>query len=629
MSYPGNASLAEDIQSRILDTFQQTLSLVEKDSLKEAELGCDFILRLDPMFEPARWLQDRLSSSNGEIVLDDIRAAIAEVAAAAAEPPPGPRAVEDLEVDLDADLDLEAELEAVATETAAPPEAEASSEPRAEELEVELATPEPAAEPTAAGTQAEVFGGADSPVPATEAEVLDAPVAALDTESEQRIGELLGEGQAAFDRSEYQSAIDAWSRIFLIDIDHPEANERIEQARKLKAEAERSIEEAFHEALGMIDQGQLDGARQGLEKVLEMQPDHLMAREQLEKLDSMPAEAAEPVAAASAAAAAPVAPVPETQDILDDGTGDLGPALSEPDTDAPLNLDQLVTPDDLDAPAAPVPLPKPKMPQKPASSGGDKKKLLLYVGAAVLVLVAGGGWFLMSNWSKFFPNSAETVDDQRPDAIELAESLHAEGKTTRAIAQLKRLPPHHELYSEAQALVAQWEALADAQAADAGPTEADLAEFESLVDQARNAQARREFLRVDELLARAATIQPLDEAAANLQLVADAELEPLRSLIAIFQQGEWEMVLRELWRVREDSPASPDVNRLMTDSYYNLGVRALQRGDTQAAAASFDEALSISGSDAEIERVADFARTYQTRPEDLLFRIFVKYVPFR
>jgi hypothetical protein len=41
--------------------------------------------------------------------------------------------------------------------------------------------------------------------------------------SHQRIDELLAEGQASFERSEHQAAIDAWSRIFLIDIDHDAA----------------------------------------------------------------------------------------------------------------------------------------------------------------------------------------------------------------------------------------------------------------------------------------------------------------------------------------------------------------------------------------------------------------------
>ena len=57
MSYPGDPALASDVKQRILTTFRQTLELATKGSRQEALLGCDFILRLDPHFGPARTLQ--------------------------------------------------------------------------------------------------------------------------------------------------------------------------------------------------------------------------------------------------------------------------------------------------------------------------------------------------------------------------------------------------------------------------------------------------------------------------------------------------------------------------------------------------------------------------------------------
>src|SRR5258707_805414 len=65
-------------------------------------------------------------------------------------------------------------------------------------------------------------------------------------ESDRRVRELLDEGQAAFDAGDPQGAIDSWSRIFLIDIDHQEAARRIDSARRVKAETERQGEEIFH-----------------------------------------------------------------------------------------------------------------------------------------------------------------------------------------------------------------------------------------------------------------------------------------------------------------------------------------------------------------------------------------------
>jgi len=74
MSYAGNAKLSQEIQNRILNTFQQTIALVEEGNVQEALLGCDFILRLDPLFEPARKLQGRLQESGTDVTVEDLAA---------------------------------------------------------------------------------------------------------------------------------------------------------------------------------------------------------------------------------------------------------------------------------------------------------------------------------------------------------------------------------------------------------------------------------------------------------------------------------------------------------------------------------------------------------------------------
>jgi len=66
MTYVGNADLSPQIQERIQNTFQQTVGLAEEGNRQEALLGCDFILRLDPLFEPARLLQERLSEGKAQ-----------------------------------------------------------------------------------------------------------------------------------------------------------------------------------------------------------------------------------------------------------------------------------------------------------------------------------------------------------------------------------------------------------------------------------------------------------------------------------------------------------------------------------------------------------------------------------
>ncbi|HVR97129.1 MAG TPA: hypothetical protein VMW27_10980, partial [Thermoanaerobaculia bacterium] len=349
MSYPGNPSLAPDLRQRILTTFEQTLELAAEGSRQEALLGCDFVLRMDPQFESARLLQDRLRSTTGTVRIDDLRPG----AAAAPSPPPAdnPFALEDgFDLDLpdlpDSDLlgaaapafgsnglrqeyqglldqrrfqelmaRAEREMEAIAADPelqqiagAAQERMEAepyvrkfltsareairkgdaqeadrllakarsldASHPELAELEALQAPPAAAALPT---FEEPAFNlePQESPFSAPVDLFGDSGLSSTgtgDSETDRRIRELLDEGQAAFSSGDPQGAIDSWSRIFLIDIDHQEAARRIEQARKLKAENERQIEEIYHDGLAALEGSDPAAARRAFARVLELQP---------------------------------------------------------------------------------------------------------------------------------------------------------------------------------------------------------------------------------------------------------------------------------------------------------------------------------------------------------------------
>ncbi len=772
MDYPGNATLTREMQERILSTFRQTLSAAAAGNRQEATLGCDFILRLDSLFGPARQLLDRLEDGEGPVSVDDLAAAVGVggggaaaaggtgaqapespveapaaptpepdgAIAAGAQPPeiddlsdldlemglsdpipappepapaPPPPAAPEMPDDAPAPPDMPAaepppEMPAAApppldepvaappppdTPAAAPPppdepvftppprDSAAAAPPPPEAAAAEVEPPAPAAAPPASAAAppeapeapaldeledldlslggeaaapsepappapeapaeaqeasaipaqeaapqepqepqevpAAAAGGEETPPalpeepPAPPPESVEIPLGAepsaqLDTESQQRINDLLAEGQEAFDGGEYQLAIDAWSRIFLIDIDHADANKRIEEARKLKAEADRKVEEKFHEGLAHLESGETDAAAESFRTVLEMQSSHLAARDYLEKLEAgevpVPTELARPAEAEADRA---------TPEALESEAGD------EPDEQ-----------------------PKPK-PDRGSKAVGEsmvsvkkspfKSKGFLAIAAVGLIAVLGGAWYLFDNWSSLFPNSAqEAPAPATADPLARAKGLHDEGKTPIAIAQLRRLPPTSPQYEEAQALIAQWELeQAPADLGPEGPSPQELARREALVGEAGAAADRREFMRTSELLSEAATIAPLRGPEVQLLARADEELQELQNFITIFREGEWDLALRDMWLLRESDPGNRDVTRLLVDSYYNLGLRALQRKDVREAAEHFTQALELSPDDPELLRLADFAATYQTRSTDLLYRIFVKYHPFR
>ena len=62
-SYAGSAALSPEAREKVLQTFRHTLSLAQSGKADEALLGCDFILKMDARFAPARALLDALRTA--------------------------------------------------------------------------------------------------------------------------------------------------------------------------------------------------------------------------------------------------------------------------------------------------------------------------------------------------------------------------------------------------------------------------------------------------------------------------------------------------------------------------------------------------------------------------------------
>jgi len=691
MTYPGNPSLARDVQQRVLDTFGQTLDLAHEGSRQEALLGCDFVLRMDPQFDPARRLQERLRSSAGAVVdTDDLRAAIDPVAGQVVpadlfadldglglELPDLPRTGAELRDELTQLLDqrrfdelmalaereqatifadplLQGVVQEAQSRIEAAPYANkflasaraalqaGNSEEAKRVLEKvraldashpELAELDAACSRAAGAPEDDLLGAFDL---SFDSPSLDSPMASLDPtlfsgseESDPRIRVLLDEGQKAFEGGDPQGAIDAWSRIFLIDIDHQEAARRIDQARKLKAESERQVEEIFHDGVAKLEAGDTGAARQAFQKVLEIQPGYLAAREYLQQLD-----------AGKIPVTAPARPAHR------DGLAGAPESLLQLGVDPADDLkEEIMVPPEPGAKAAKA---AERRPTKVAAVRERRPaKLFALVGSVVLLIVLGGGWFVWQDRDRFFPNSQPEENPGQtpaPDPIARATALRQAGKTASAVAQLRRLPPDDPRYQQAQDLIKQWEGGAPSTdpgapgsptasglpAAPTAPTAPAIApERQAALDAAHQAYAEGSYLRAAEILSQTAGTGKLDESDAGMLERAKQQIEPLAKQIGLFRDHEWEFVIPDLWKLREKSPGNRDIDRLLIDSYYNLGVRDLQRADASKAAEKFQEALNLSPQDALLKRHMLFAQTYKERPKDLLYGIYVRYLTYR
>ncbi|HEV3457243.1 MAG TPA: hypothetical protein VHG32_11840 [Thermoanaerobaculia bacterium] len=820
MTYPGNQSLASDVQLRIRSTFEHTLGLAEKGSRQEALLGCDFVLRMDPLFEPARRLQERLEAATGPLAVDDLRSIKAAPAGSASsasasagqppaatagkaaapdtlwpdldglagelpdlpEPPPGAlraefetllaeRRFQELQIRARAeaaavtgDLELQrlaslaqerleagpyvskfllsardamrngnaaeanrlldkartldpthpgiAELTASAPSAPGAPAGAAGASRREPELQTMPISGLPRAGAMAPGSAAPSLFPASPgvsaappppplapmpamapvPAPAGQSDERGVPrqatggAAATDTESERRIQQLLDEGQAALDGGDPQAAIDAWSRIFLIDIDHQEAAHRIEMARRMKAERDRQVEETFHDGLAHLTANDPAGARAAFQRVLELQPGHLQSREYLQQLDEggMPAVTGAGRAGISrthAAMAMPAAdalsPRGQGGDRAPAGAGDTLPPLpaglaraagaEAVDLAADQDLqEEILVPPDVSPAGARAPEARREVRSASAAPhAGRARRLFLAVGSAVLLLVLAVGWFLYQKREQWFPNSRteEPAQPPAPNPIPRAIKLHDSGKAAIALAQLSRVPAGDPHYKEAQALIAKWQAEpadggagapgspgatlgapapgtaslsgAPGSIGTAGSTSApgaaspDAERRRALIEEAGRAFQEGAYLRAAERYEAADKLAKLDTGEAAQFNTAKQKLVPLQRQIAMFRSHDWDFALPELWRIHESEPGNRDVTRMIVDSYYNLGVRNLLHNEVAKAAQQFGEAKNLAPDDLEIKRQLVFAQTYLERNPDLLYRIYVKYLPIR
>jgi tetratricopeptide (TPR) repeat protein len=98
------------------------------------------------------------------------------------------------------------------------------------------------------------------------------------------IRDLLSKGGTAAAADDYSAAIDAWSRILLIDHTHEEAKDRIEHIRHAKEDVDRRIEPILADARSAHLSGDLEMATDFVRRVLELSRNHVEATRLLEAI---------------------------------------------------------------------------------------------------------------------------------------------------------------------------------------------------------------------------------------------------------------------------------------------------------------------------------------------------------
>jgi tetratricopeptide (TPR) repeat protein len=131
-----------------------------------------------------------------------------------------------------------------------------------------------------------VLADLEAPVAAPEVDrtVLSGPSSTLSTAEVQKIKQYTKEGQALFDAGRYQDAIDAWTRIFIIDEENRDAQTLIDQARDAMTGGQQQVEHQLTEAIAYFNSGDMEHSSRLLKDILHAYPNHREALYYLEHI---------------------------------------------------------------------------------------------------------------------------------------------------------------------------------------------------------------------------------------------------------------------------------------------------------------------------------------------------------
>jgi tetratricopeptide (TPR) repeat protein len=609
--YPGNLSLPIEVREKILSTFRHTLDLFRDGKVDDCLIGCDFILKMDPRFAPARKLQEKARNPKAEVDLAELQAVIPTAGApswssdAAKAPlsretgpvePPEPSffpadaqtggSVEAGGVGGLDDLSLDSlSLDGPLPDLAAP--GRQDSEPGL---------------PFEPGLRDDAFANA-SP---------GALSAGTSVTPEEEIAALVKQGDDARAAGDRQQAIEIWSRIFLIDINNTDAVARIESTRKEMAEESQRVATSLEKGQESYARGDLAAARTQFDAVLSLGEG----------------------APAGAPAARTIPPSPPAATL---SPHDLSAVATPADVLAE-ELDQSGPPGARRSWTSIPRPPRESEPKPPSAAPKSSKRLALrisprmaMIAAAALAVVAAALFFLLRSPER----ESQTATSASGPTLEHATQLFREGKIDETTAELQQIPPGHPDYARAQKLLA---SLTDAKVPAAAPPAAGSAppassgEVASASDpallraDAQRALGEKRYIDALKSFSLAAPHYSGDPTFSQEMGAALEKVSELTPAVKLYNDGEYETAIPILWRIYQSSRDNQDARSYLLRAYYNQGILQLQNGLYDRAQQSFGEVLALDPEDVESARHRKFAEHYRAGELDLLGRIYVRYI---
>jgi tetratricopeptide (TPR) repeat protein len=242
----------------------------------------------------------------------------------------------------------------------------------------------------------------------------------------------------------------------------------------------------------------------------------------------------------------------------------------------------------------------------------------------VVAVLAAGGWFA---WSKFM--SKPPVDTAATAAIfSSANSLSQKGQYDAAIALLQDVKPNDPQHDKALSMIADLQAK-KSQATELINGRPSEAVYRESLASGKSAFDARDYDAAKKAFDTAARIKPLPPDMKTLYDAASQQVSKLEGAKALFNSQKYGEALTNLQSLAQQDPQNQSVRRMIADSHFNLGAIALQEERLTDATREFDEVLKNDPNDELAKRSKVLAERYDGQPKDLLYKIYVKYLPMR
>jgi tetratricopeptide (TPR) repeat protein len=209
-----------------------------------------------------------------------------------------------------------------------------------------------------------------------------------------------------------------------------------------------------------------------------------------------------------------------------------------------------------------------------------------------------------------------------------ATLLADRGKYDQAIGLLQDIKPGHPQHDKALEMIAdlQKKKSTAGQFMD-GKTPQQV--FEEKIAAGRVAFEAHDYVGAKAAFEEAIKIQPLPADAKGLYDTAAEQVAKLESAKTLFTESKYADVIATLQPLLDQDPQNQNIRRMIVDARFNLGAVALQEERTDDAIREFDEVLKASPDDELARRSRELAARYNGESKDLLYKIYVKYLPLR